>query len=298
VDESPERSSATGFQRRTGRALPTSVRSILETKDGSLWFGTYGGLLRYDEAADAFELFRSATTGSPEERLPSDYVLVLAEDSDGVLWIGCLGGGLVSLDAERERIKRWTLPDNRFYSLEVGRGRLYAGTWGGGLVELNSRTGESVVYKADSRRPYALANDVIYSLFKDESGLLWVGTNGGGVHKLDRKRDRFELFANDPLVPGSLSKGTVLAVLEDSRGRLWVGVYNGGLNRLDPGSSSFIHFRHYPKNQRSLSNDIVNGLMEDDSGAIWAATNEGLCRFDEKSGAFDRFTGADPTSTP
>lgn len=278
-------------------ALPNdTVRSLLRTKDGNLWVGTYGGLLRYEAASDSFSVFRSAKTENEAERLPSDNVMVMAEDAEGGLWAGCWGGGLVRIDADRKRTSVWTFPDNRLYSLVVGYGDVvYAGTWGGGLVELSPDKGSFVVHRADGRRPYALSNDVVYSLFKDESGLLWVGTNGGGVHRLDRARDRFDLFVNDPLVPGSLSKGAVLAVLEDSRGRLWVGNYNGGLNRLDPGSSSFVHYRHDPKDRRSLANDIVNGLMEDDGGAVWAATNEGLCRYDEKADSFDRFDGPDPT---
>src|SRR5262249_52568505 len=65
-----------------------SVTAIAQTRDGYLWFGTYGGLARFDGVR--FAVYDSSNT----EALQSNGVLALLEARDGVLWIGTNGGGL------------------------------------------------------------------------------------------------------------------------------------------------------------------------------------------------------------
>ncbi|MFA6504459.1 MAG: two-component regulator propeller domain-containing protein [Treponemataceae bacterium] len=271
---------------REGASRNGIVGTILQTRDGVLWVGGSGGLLRYDRETNSFAKFIG--------NFPSDKITALSEDTSGNLWAGCWGGGLVRIDKDRKTTRVWSFPDNRLNSLVTAfDGVVYAGTSGGGLVELDLKKNSFIVHRADASRPYALAVDDVDSLFMDESGLLWVGTDGGGVYKLDGNRDRFDKIVHDPLVPGSLSKGAVLAALQDSRGSLWVGTDNGGLNRMDPNSASFRHYRSRPKNPRSLSNDTVNDIMEDSGGSIWVATDEGLNRFDAGTDSFERLTGTD-----
>ena len=77
----------------SAEGLPRSwVRSILETRDGSLLFGTNGdGVLRYDENG-GFDVL-SDSTG-----LPSNLVRDIYEDSEGLLWIALEDQGLCRLD--------------------------------------------------------------------------------------------------------------------------------------------------------------------------------------------------------
>ncbi|MCH7891185.1 MAG: hypothetical protein IH921_06760, partial [Gemmatimonadetes bacterium] len=77
--------------------LPRSwVRSILETRDGTLLFGTNGdGLLRYTDDG-AFDVL------STEEGLPSDLVRDVYEDREGLLWIALEDQGLCRLDRQNQ----------------------------------------------------------------------------------------------------------------------------------------------------------------------------------------------------
>ena len=80
--------------------LPTSaVTAMVQTRDGYLWLGTFGGLARFD--GREFTVFK----GQPERRTPktlgarysgpsSERILSLYEDEDGRLWIGTQDGGL------------------------------------------------------------------------------------------------------------------------------------------------------------------------------------------------------------
>ena len=75
----------------TANGLPDNkVTAVIQTRDGYLWLGTYGGLVRFDGVR--FTVFSSANT----PQLASDRVTSLFEDSRGVLWIGHERGDLTA----------------------------------------------------------------------------------------------------------------------------------------------------------------------------------------------------------
>src|SRR5271154_293585 len=74
---------------QTENGLPyNSVTSVVQTKDGYLWVGTYNGLARFDGVR--FTVFDAGNT--PE--LKSSRVTSLFESADGCLWIGHETGDL------------------------------------------------------------------------------------------------------------------------------------------------------------------------------------------------------------
>jgi signal transduction histidine kinase len=72
--------------RRSESMLP-DVRSIAETRDGSVWFGTPGGGLGRCRDGDVMVYKK-------QDGLPSDFVMTLMVDSDDTLWFGTLDSGL------------------------------------------------------------------------------------------------------------------------------------------------------------------------------------------------------------
>lgn len=70
------------------QGLPqASVNALLQARDGYLWIGTYGGLVRFD--GNTFKTFHTKPGG-----LLSNRILSLHEDHHGRLWIGTEGGGI------------------------------------------------------------------------------------------------------------------------------------------------------------------------------------------------------------
>lgn len=65
------------------------VKVIHEAKDGTLWFGTYGGISHFNDGK-----FTNYTTN---EGLASNLVRSIYEDTDGTFWIGTYDGGLSRL---------------------------------------------------------------------------------------------------------------------------------------------------------------------------------------------------------
>lgn len=79
--------------------LPQSgANTVVQTRDGYLWVGTFGGLARFDGLA--FTIFRgkpafdTSTSEGPQAGPASDRILALYEDDRGWLWVGTQDAGL------------------------------------------------------------------------------------------------------------------------------------------------------------------------------------------------------------
>jgi signal transduction histidine kinase/ligand-binding sensor domain-containing protein len=101
------------------------VTSIIQTKDGYLWIGTKDGLNRFD--GYEVKVFRPEGVGSY-------FVKCLAEDDEGVLWIGAEGRGLDRFDPAEGKIERYLERDSvASVHWEKGRGLWLSGDMEGGL---------------------------------------------------------------------------------------------------------------------------------------------------------------------
>jgi ligand-binding sensor domain-containing protein/anti-sigma regulatory factor (Ser/Thr protein kinase) len=83
------------------------VYSVLRTKDGAIWAGTFGGgLNKLDAAAGTFKRY----TNDPDDpsSLSHDRVMAVYEDSKGRIWISTYGGGLNLFDRSTEKFKIYT----------------------------------------------------------------------------------------------------------------------------------------------------------------------------------------------
>ena len=88
----------------TEDGLPTNtIQAIQQTADGYLWLGTPAGLVRFD--GQSFK-----TYDKDDLKSSSSDVICLFVDSEGSLWIGTNGGGVVQYS------------DNRFTNVNTAHG--------------------------------------------------------------------------------------------------------------------------------------------------------------------------------
>src|SRR3990172_3384294 len=76
----------------------STVNTIIQDKEGFIWFGTEDGLNRYD--GYNFLVYKH----NPENRtsISNNFIWSLCEDSDGNIWIGTDGGGACKLNTKTE----------------------------------------------------------------------------------------------------------------------------------------------------------------------------------------------------
>ena len=250
---------------RTEQGLPhNTVNAILQTRDGYLWVGTAGGLVRFDGLN--FTLIGDETAPG----LKDARVTALLEDRAGVLWIGTQGGGVFRLHhAAAERLTTVEgLADNAVTSLaEDTAGTVWLGTQRG----LNRWRNQRLELFASN---ILRAGDAVVALHAGRSGAMWVTTRAE-VYKLQGEVAELFRLANSP--PDSA--GELRGAYEDRAGNLWTYSATFLLNlsqdrrynafrSLDPASSR------------------VWTISEQDDGTFWIGTSgRGLVRFFQ--GRFD-----------
>lgn len=276
---------------QTEDGLPQdSVTSILRTRDGHLWFGTYDGLVRFDGAQ--FTLFDGRTT----PLLAAGSTFALMEDRNGALWIGRSENVLVYQDGVFRQVLgaeelgqgtvwslceapdgtvwggagkglvRWKdgrvtlfgrlqdLPPVRFRSVCVDRdGTLWIGTNGSGLISM--RDGEFSVRSTKNGFP----SDEVVSVLPDRAGGIWAATAGAGLVRIERGTQRVYGTAQ------GLPTDQTTALAFDPAGSLWVGTWGKGVCRLRNGTFSCL-------GPPALSNDKVWSLFADGEGFVWVGT--------------------------
>ncbi|MBW8864177.1 MAG: hypothetical protein JF609_04490, partial [Verrucomicrobia bacterium] len=149
-------------------ALPAGrkIFSLCESHDGHIWAGGENGLASFDG-----QRWIHISAG---EGLPKDAIRALAEDTNGVLWIGTESEGLFSL--RDGKISAANAPVKDVSTLLANPdGSLWAGSFVHGLAR-RSAAGE---WKSFSSTLNGLANDDIGSLAEDSAGNLWVGSYEG-----------------------------------------------------------------------------------------------------------------------
>ncbi|HEV8628895.1 MAG TPA: two-component regulator propeller domain-containing protein [Thermoanaerobaculia bacterium] len=280
-----------GLGREDG--LPqSSVQSIVQTRDGYLWFATQQGLARYNGA----RIVSFANWNTPE--IQGDDVQVLYEDRSGTLWMGSYGNGIAQWRDGRFRRLPARLSSGFVFAItQDARGGMWIGTDGGLNHLVNGRIeafttkrglGDDKVYAVLARRDGSvwagtrrglseirngvlrtyttrdgLPSNAIRSLYEDRSGTLWIGTLGGGVARLQ----------NGKLTPIGASEGLpnldVFSILEDRDGNVWIATGGGGLARFRKGRISVL------TSGAGLASDTVLSLLEDAEGSLWIGTEGG-----------------------
>jgi ligand-binding sensor domain-containing protein/signal transduction histidine kinase len=268
-----------------GRDSENRVKSIVETRDGTIWVGTVGGLNRL--VAGKFE---------PVPQVKGT-VRTLRQASDGTLWIGTIGHGLYRYvnGAFSRLTSADLLPSNTILSMfEDAEQQIWVGTQEG-MVRL-SRTPVSVLplpgdtdsdigtISADNdgtiwavssgvftirdgvARPYRFPHlpDVpIRNVFRDRSGDLWIGTDGSGVYVL----------AHGSVIhytaPSRLTNNFVRAFLQSRDGAMWVATDEGVSRIAGDGTQNF-------QVSNGLAYFSTRALVEDKHGDIWIGTDHGL----------------------
>ncbi|MCP3963310.1 MAG: response regulator [bacterium] len=279
------------------------VMAFSQDSDDNLWIATLGGGVDVlDRETGRFTHYRHDP--SDPTSLGDDRVTSLLHDRQGDLWLGTMAGGLNRFDAETRTFTRFRqdpdqpgrLAQNGVMSmLEDATGTLWVGTFGAGLARFDGAASEQGAdefthFRHDPSDPVSLSHDRVTSLAKATDGDLWVGTAAGGLNRFDPASGTFTRFRGNSESRGSLSSDEINALHVDGSGVLWIGTRGDGFDRLegfDKASGKAI-FRNFSE-QDGLSNDTIHGIRSDTAGRLWLSTNDGLSRFDPRTGTFKVF---------
>ena len=243
--------------------LPTSeANTILQTSDGYLWIGGYGGLLRYD--GREFRNYSAEGSG-----LKSSGIRALFEDESGVLWVGTNDKGTYRYEngtfIECSAADGEALNSIRCFA-KGSDGILYVGT-AAGLAFVGENNEITPIELPE------LANQTIYSLSVDANGALW-GTAGDGFAFAVKEGKLVHWFT-----PGMLSPDENYSVLADGS-TLYIGTSGETLVKLTLTDNQYTESSYKLERYSTGTLSTANALCKTEAGELWLGTNTGIGYFD------------------
>lgn len=266
------------------------VRVIFRDSNGTLWAGGYQGLCRFDPLKRSFYNIRL----NRENQGPEPVVISIKENTDGTLWLGTKGQGLINYDPVSGQSKSFRYEkdqsnsissDNVFDILPDKDGKLWLATYGGGITYFDPAGQEARVFLHSEQDPNSISSNFTYCLYIDSDTDVWIGTYGAGLNYFDRRQNKFmHIDKNCGLI-----NNLVYGILEDKNGKLWLST-NKGLSRFDKdrfkksGSCDRSYFRNYDGHDGLQGNEFNFGAyFKDRQGRLYFGGVNGLTCFDPDS---------------
>lgn len=285
----------------------SEIRAMLCDSKGRLWVAAKSREL-YMYSADMKSCRRFPDSSSGDVGV----IYSIFEDSDGNIWLGTKGDGLIRMKPEgdgwqwtrfqRDRSKRNSISSNNIYSIAQDHdGRIWIGTYGGGLSMLPSPDSDEFITVRNNFPDYPLeVGERVRYLHCMPDGRMLVATVSGLI--IFEPSDNpeltvFNLITKEPGVRNSLGNNDVIHIFTDRTGNTWLSTFGGGLNRLylENGQPRF----DIISTQNGLSSNIVHSAVADREGKIWIATESGLSSYDPASETvrnYTKYEGITPTS--
>jgi ligand-binding sensor domain-containing protein/AraC-like DNA-binding protein len=229
----------------------STVRDMIESRDGSVWIGSKAGLFLY------FNNTFKEISLPPE--MKGKEVLSLLEDGNGRIWAGIKNGGLVLIKRRGDRFEAETagLTGCDITAIFEDRtGNLWAATKGSGVYQIKGKQVTPFTVKS------GLSDNSLHCLHEDRLGNIWIGTDGGGMNLLLAGQKQIVTFQ----CKAGLPCNNILSFFEDRERTLWVGTGGGGLNSLREAQITTY------TTSNGLSYNIIYGVFQDSSGRIWMGT--------------------------
>lgn len=213
-----------------------------------------------------------------EEGLPQSGIHALAQDNQGNIWMGTLGGisrynGL----AFENFTQKNGLAENRTLSIYIDKNQnIWFGHWGGGITRYNPSTKK---FHEVSTGSIELLESVL-CIYQDSAGIVYFGTKGHGILTYtpseselkkgfgEKEQGSFSLITTK----NGLSNNIVNTITGGPGNSIWAGTENGVSVFENPkGNFKFIN---YLDTKSGLPQNIITSIVKDKNGNMWIGTAE------------------------
>ena len=292
-----------------------TVTSIEQDKQGFIWFGTQGGLVKFDGHKSKTYDFTFNNKGKGI----SNWILDLYTDSEDRIWVA--SGASISLyQSTEDKFKHFILSDidseikNDMVMriVEDYQNNVWFLTLKSGAIVLNSETNQFKLYG----KKYFPNNNTedFSSIATGRDGAIYIVTQDGRLLIRDPETEFFKEanlngFANDMYksifldeqqniwigtksqgafflnkdlkvqIPGGPNNaqchGEISEIIQDKSGTIWLAT-NNGLCSYSHDTKSIVKFQKNSFAKSSLLNNHIHSVMQDDGGVIWVGTQNGV----------------------
>jgi diguanylate cyclase (GGDEF)-like protein len=278
------------FDANDSSSLPGNfIRALMLDQQGQLWVGTTTGLAKLDSTKQKFLRFALPLPPEIPQKIRS-----LAQSKDGKIWIGTIDKGAFYLEPSSQLIKPLSVKNQSatttpfssdfiFTIAAVADNEVWLGSYLTGIIVVNTQTLETRRIFHEPNRPTSLYDSVIWSIFKDRSGLIWIGTQRGLSLYNPAAHAVYTIFGEENASRSLLGKD-YLAVAQLSDGQIWAGSQKQGISKLKLGADRFeyIHSDN-SRPQTHLSGSTIFSILEVSPDLIFIGTDRGLYQTNAKA---------------
>ncbi|MDR9415512.1 MAG: two-component regulator propeller domain-containing protein [Gracilimonas sp.] len=234
-----------------------TVVDISESKDGRIWFSTYGqGIFIWDG-----DKLAQITV---DEGLPSNYTWNLYHHTTEETWIGMWSGvAILKEDSIRSISTKKGLSGLSVYNFAEDKfGNIWAST-SNGVAFYNGTNWETIRSINGDELGY------VFFVLVDQKGTVWIATERNGVYLYE---DGEYIHINKS---NGLSSNYIYSLFEDKEGRVWVATNENGVNILRDRRLRIFNEPEF------VYGESVNSIIEHD-GNLWLGTEFGITKFREE----------------
>jgi ligand-binding sensor domain-containing protein len=236
-----------------------SITSMLEDKDGNLWFGAMNkGIYRYDgtNLTNFLYKYEHPFFGEKREKFISDII----QDKSGNIWFSSWNGGGV-----------WRYDGNDFKNFLPS-----ADYYKTNQDKRNFNNPQSIFgnipYSTYGPSQDHITDDMIFSMTEDNLGNIWFVTRNHGICRYNGKT--FTTIGRNE----GFDSRRASAILQDDKNNYWITTADIGVWYYDGKT-----FKNFTENDGLVSNAVMS-VLKDKNNNLWFGTKGfGLSRYDGKS---------------
>lgn len=274
--------------------IHNEVNVVIESKTGSLWIGTNGGLTVVDPTRKESQHFLHQNARA---------ITCLFEDKQGMIWVGTRTG-LISINPQSKDIKQYrfnsddpnSLPNLRIMSINQDLNgyiwiSFHISSKNTALVRLHPKNESVKVFytpKETDNNPFEYWNgdlnktifiSYINTIGIDPSGMLWLGPWWGDLTSFDPNTFEFNSFIPTNYFNGELHK-RIRRILNGPDGRLWIASYAFGISRFDPKNNHVYIEKPDRFISTSLRDSLIHDIYFDRYENLWVLSDGVIEKFD------------------
>lgn len=254
----------TSFYKMTEDVNYSNYLRCLAIVDSTIYVGSFNkGVFSFNPKTQKFNKIKA---------FGNDFILSIADNSNGDLFVGTDGKGVKIYSIKKEAIidevsrKKGVIRSNTIRTLNIYNNILWIGSLSGGVSYTPSIGDDFIFYQRDKVNT---TNYNIRSSFIFDNGDKLIGTRSGLIY-VSEERNIVKEFTTE--TPGSQLRSDIILDIQQLDNKILVGTYGGGLYQFNRETLSLTDFSKDP----IFINGCFFRIAMDTQKTLWLATNEGL----------------------